>query len=94
MADCPPPTAVFMHRSVDADGLSIHVAEFREAQRVDTERPGILFLHGWPETWSAFQGLISAPALCLWPRFDGIEALGCVPHPSARTKTDAVGSLT
>lgn len=47
-----------MHRSVDADGLSIHVAEFREAQRVDTERPGILFLHGWPENWSAFQGLL------------------------------------
>jgi pimeloyl-ACP methyl ester carboxylesterase len=53
-----PRTAVFVHHSVDADGLSIHVAELREAQQVDTERPGILFLHGWPENWGAFQALL------------------------------------
>jgi pimeloyl-ACP methyl ester carboxylesterase len=58
MADSPPSTAVFMHRSVDADGLSVHVVEFREAQRRGGERPGILFLHGWPENWGCFQGLM------------------------------------
>jgi pimeloyl-ACP methyl ester carboxylesterase len=58
MVEPPPPTAVFVHHSVDADGLSIHVAEFREARKIDVERPGILFLHGWPENWSCFQGLM------------------------------------
>jgi len=43
---------------VDADGLSIHVAEFREARKVDADRPGILFLHGWPENWTCFQSLM------------------------------------
>jgi pimeloyl-ACP methyl ester carboxylesterase len=56
MDDSPPRTAVFLHRTVDADGLSIHVAEFREAQRAD--RPGLLFLHGWPEDWSCFQSVM------------------------------------
>ncbi|HKO90604.1 MAG TPA: alpha/beta hydrolase [Polyangiaceae bacterium] len=58
MLDSPPSTAVFVHHSVDAEGLSIHVAEFREARRADPDRPGILFLHGWPENWSCFQGLM------------------------------------
>jgi pimeloyl-ACP methyl ester carboxylesterase len=58
MAESPPRTAVFVHRSVDADGLSIHVAEFREARRRDVQRPGVLFLHGWPENWSCFQALM------------------------------------
>lgn len=58
MDDSPPSTAVFMHHSVDADGLSVHVAEFREAHRRGGERPGILFLHGWPENWSCFQGVM------------------------------------
>jgi pimeloyl-ACP methyl ester carboxylesterase len=58
MLDSPPSTAVFLHRRVDADGLSVHVAEFREAHRRAGERPGILFLHGWPENWSCFQALL------------------------------------
>jgi pimeloyl-ACP methyl ester carboxylesterase len=58
MADSPPSTAVFTHRSVDADGLSVHVVEFRDAQPRAGERPGILFLHGWPENWACFQGLM------------------------------------
>jgi len=58
MAESAPPTAVFLHHSVDADGLSIHVAEFREARRADPARPSILFLHGWPENWSCFQSLM------------------------------------
>jgi pimeloyl-ACP methyl ester carboxylesterase len=45
---------VFLHRNVDVDGLSIRLAELREAQR-DDARPGLLFLHGWPQDWSSFQ---------------------------------------
>jgi pimeloyl-ACP methyl ester carboxylesterase len=54
MSDSPPSTAVFVHRNVQADGISIHLAELRDAQRAD-DRHCLLFLHGWPEDWSSFQ---------------------------------------
>ena len=37
------------HQQITVDGLPIHVAHDGAA-----ERPGILFLHGWPESWAAF----------------------------------------
>ncbi|MEO8178392.1 MAG: alpha/beta hydrolase [Deltaproteobacteria bacterium] len=89
MADSPPPTTVFVHRSVDADGLSIHVAELREEGRADTERPGILFLHGWPENWSAFQGIL--PRLSREFRVAAIDLPGigesCTVPPSGDKRT-------
>lgn len=44
------PDNLFRHRQLDVDGLSIHVAEAGTAgQR------SVFFLHGWPESWVAFQ---------------------------------------
>ena len=38
------------HRLVEVDGISIHAVEGGEAESVC-----VLFLHGWPENWTAFQ---------------------------------------
>lgn len=38
------------HRHVEADDVSVHVIEGGIE-----EKPAVLFLHGWPENWSAFR---------------------------------------
>jgi pimeloyl-ACP methyl ester carboxylesterase len=43
------------HRQIVVDGLDIHVAEAGAA-----ERPPILFLHGWPESWMAFARIMES----------------------------------
>src|SRR4249919_3075696 len=45
----------FRHRQVEVDDLSIHVAE-----RGRDDRPGVLFLHGWPQDWSSFASVMLA----------------------------------
>lgn len=45
----------FRHRQLDVDGLSIHVAEAGEPGR-----PAAFFVHGWPESWSAFERVMAA----------------------------------
>src|SRR4051812_9773451 len=42
------------HRQVDVEGISIHVVEGGAA-----EKPTVLFLHGWPESWATFEQIIS-----------------------------------
>src|SRR5262245_180426 len=43
------------HRHVEVDGVSIHAAE-----RGSERRPAVLFLHGWPQDWSAFERVMLA----------------------------------
>ncbi len=43
------------HFHVGVEGLSIHVAEGGAE-----DRQGLLFLHGWPQDWSAFAGVMAA----------------------------------
>jgi pimeloyl-ACP methyl ester carboxylesterase len=45
---------LFRHRQLDLDGLSIHVAEAGTAGQ-----PAVFFLHGWPESWAAFQRVMA-----------------------------------
>jgi pimeloyl-ACP methyl ester carboxylesterase len=47
------PTPALRHRAVDADGIRIHVVEAGRATN-----PAVLFLHGWPESWAAFEDLL------------------------------------
>jgi pimeloyl-ACP methyl ester carboxylesterase len=38
------------HRQVDVEGLGIHVVEGGAA-----DKPAVVFLHGWPQCWAAFE---------------------------------------
>ena len=48
------------HRYVDADGLRVHIAEAGDATA-----PPVLLLHGWPQHWYMWRGVIER----LWPHF-------------------------
>ncbi|MEY2935336.1 MAG: hypothetical protein RL033_6085 [Pseudomonadota bacterium] len=86
MDESSPRTAVFLHRNVDADGLSIHLAELREAQR-DDARPGLLFLHGWPQDWSSFQStMLRLTRDCRVAAIDLPGIGGSTPAPAAGDK--------
>jgi pimeloyl-ACP methyl ester carboxylesterase len=45
------------HRFVDLDGLRVHLAE---AGPTDSAEPPILLLHGWPQHWYMWRGVIGA----------------------------------
>jgi pimeloyl-ACP methyl ester carboxylesterase len=42
------------HRIVQAEGLAIHVVEGGDAAK-----PPVVFLHGWPQSWLAFESVMS-----------------------------------
>jgi pimeloyl-ACP methyl ester carboxylesterase len=50
-----PAPSLLRHFHVGIEGLSIHVAEGGAE-----DKEGLLFLHGWPQDWSAFAGVMSA----------------------------------
>jgi pimeloyl-ACP methyl ester carboxylesterase len=63
------------HRQVDVDGLGIHAVECGAA-----DKPAIVFFHGWPQCWAAFERvmvLLAADTIAAKP--------GAVP-PQARTR--------
>jgi len=47
--------SAFRHRRVVVDGVSIHAAECGPEHR-----PAVVFLHGWPQDWSAFARVMLA----------------------------------
>lgn len=47
------PGSPLHHHLVEIEGLSIHVVEGGTAQK-----PGVLFLHGWPQSWAAFESVM------------------------------------
>lgn len=47
--------SAFRRRQVAVDNLLVHVVE-----RGDAARPATLFLHGWPQDWSAFEQVMLA----------------------------------
>jgi pimeloyl-ACP methyl ester carboxylesterase len=42
--------SLLQHYQVDVDGLSIHLVDAGESSK-----PTVLFLHGWPQSWAAFE---------------------------------------
>ena len=48
-------TAEFRHRQVEADGIPVHVVECGSS-----DKPTLLFLHGWPQSWKAFESTKTA----------------------------------
>lgn len=49
-----PGPSLLRHFHVGVEGLSIHVAEGGAE-----DKAGLLFLHGWPQDWSAFDGVMA-----------------------------------
>src|SRR5262245_32233278 len=47
--------AAFRHRQILLDRLLIHTVE-----RGPSNRPAVLFLHGWPQDWSSFEQVMLA----------------------------------
>ncbi len=41
------------HQQVVVEGIPLHVAVGG-----DVEKPALLFLHGWPESWAAFEAIM------------------------------------
>jgi len=46
---------IFNHQLIKVNGASVHVVEAG-----NRNGPGILFLHGYPENWQAFEGIMHA----------------------------------
>ena len=55
MADDIPAVEGVEHRFVDANGIRVHVAEAGPA-----EAPAVLLLHGWPQHWYMWRGVMAA----------------------------------
>jgi pimeloyl-ACP methyl ester carboxylesterase len=49
-------TVEFRHRQLEADGIPVHVVEAGSYDKP----PTLLFLHGWPQSWNAFESMIAA----------------------------------
>jgi len=56
-----PVVAGVEHRSIDVDGVRLHVAEAGVAHRSDS-RPSLVLLHGWPQHWFCWRHVIPALA--------------------------------
>jgi pimeloyl-ACP methyl ester carboxylesterase len=46
--------SVLHHRLVKAEGIPVHVVETGERHR-----PAVMFLHGWPQNWAAFESVMT-----------------------------------
>lgn len=49
------PQSPLRHRQIEVEDISIHVVEGGA-----DEQPAVLFLHGWPESWVEFEGIMTA----------------------------------
>ncbi len=49
----PAPEALLRHRQVQSEGVPVHVVEGGAPGA-----PAVLFLHGWPESWAAFERIM------------------------------------
>ena len=47
------PNHLLKHRSLTVEGISLHVVEAGAP-----DAPAVLFLHGWPQSWAAFEQVI------------------------------------
>jgi pimeloyl-ACP methyl ester carboxylesterase len=75
---------VIRHRMVDAEGLPIHVAEAGSG-----DAPAVLFLHGWPESWVAFEDMLPLMADAAHAIAIDLPGIGesPTPPPSGDTRT-------
>ncbi|CAN6314592.1 unnamed protein product [Urochloa humidicola] len=86
--------AAVRHRQVDANGISMHVAE---AGPEDASSPAVLFVHGFPELWYSWRhqmGYLAARGYrCVSPDLRGYGGTDAPPDPSSYTVFHLVGDL-
>ncbi|OEL33892.1 Bifunctional epoxide hydrolase 2 [Dichanthelium oligosanthes] len=86
--------AAVRHRQVEANGISMHVAE---AGPEDASAPAVLFVHGFPELWYSWRHQIEYLAArgyhCVAPDLRGYGGTTAPPEPSSYTTFHIVGDL-
>ncbi|GJM97154.1 hypothetical protein PR202_ga14059 [Eleusine coracana subsp. coracana] len=86
--------AAVRHRQVEANGISMHVAE---AGPAGPSAPAVLFVHGFPELWSSWRhqmGYLAARGYrCVAPDLRGYGGTTAPPDPSSYTVFHIVGDL-
>ncbi|CAL4919940.1 unnamed protein product [Urochloa decumbens] len=86
--------AAVRHRQVEANGISMHVAE---AGPEDASSPAVLFVHGFPELWYSWRhqmGYLAARGYrCVAPDLRGYGGTTAPPEPSSYTAFHIVGDL-
>jgi pimeloyl-ACP methyl ester carboxylesterase len=84
--------AEIRHRSVAANGISIHVAEAGP-----DDGPAVLFVHGFPELWYSWrrqmEHLAARGYRCVAPDLRGYGGTTAPPDPSSYTAFHVVGDL-
>ncbi|PUZ36233.1 hypothetical protein GQ55_9G021500 [Panicum hallii var. hallii] len=82
------------HRQVEANGISMHVAE---AGPEGASAPAVLFVHGFPELWYSWRhqmGYLAARGYrCVAPDLRGYGGTTAPPEPSSYTVFHIVGDL-
>ena len=86
--------AAVRHRQVEANGISMHVAE---AGPEGGAAPAVLFVHGFPELWYSWRhqmGYLAARGYrCVAPDLRGYGGTTAPPEPSYYTAFHIVGDL-
>ncbi|CAL4936883.1 unnamed protein product [Urochloa decumbens] len=86
--------AAVRHRQVEANGISMHVAE---AGPEDASAPAVLFVHGFPELWYSWRhqmGYLAARGYrCVAPDLRGYGGTTAPPEASSYTAFHIVGDL-
>ena len=86
--------AAVRHRQLEANGISMHVAE---AGPVDASAPAVLFVHGFPELWYSWRhqmGYLAARHYrCVAPDLRGYGGTTAPPEPTSYTVFHIVGDL-
>jgi pimeloyl-ACP methyl ester carboxylesterase len=86
--------AAVRHRQVEANGISMHVAE---AGPEGASAPAVLFVHGFPELWYSWRHQMGYLATrgyrCVAPDLRGYGGTTAPPEPSSYTVFHIVGDL-
>ncbi|KAL6636578.1 hypothetical protein ACP70R_024150 [Stipagrostis hirtigluma subsp. patula] len=86
--------AAVRHRQVEANGISMHVAE---AGPAGGPAPAVLFVHGFPELWYSWRHQMRALAArgyrCVAPDLRGYGGTTAPPDPASYTIFHIVGDL-
>ncbi|KAL6638207.1 hypothetical protein ACP70R_025779 [Stipagrostis hirtigluma subsp. patula] len=88
--------AAVRHRTVEANGISMHVAETGDAEGI-TGRPAVVFLHGFPELWYSWrhqmEHLAARGYRCVAPDLRGYGGTAAPPEVSAYSAFHVVGDV-